>query len=451
MVHHNTKHSNTVKRNGALSGMSNDECFMISGNSSVFGTKENIASLTPINEVADLNLPFDVKDLVNIYCGYNVVFYVTKTDIYSKLYTYEGGMHERTGELQKIVMPNGIDLSPSLYIKKISSGSDHTMILLCDGTLICYGLNGDGQLGIDTKEPIIPFPRIVNPEIFSKKKIMDVVCGYYHTIVLTEDRHVYVAGRNCNFQIGINTYDSDDSGPIKKQRIFTRIDIPTVKSNEKIIKIVSSSHNSCVLTDAGILYGTGYNMFDTLGSTGSTMFTPIEPFHTNEQYVKDVWCTTLVSFVKLDNDDIYTCGKHEYVELFTAPVEPVSKYTKNDYLSGKNIDKLCGLYTLSAVDENNENLYMAGENSYKQIVDSDKSIIINYKNEKISKILKMKSYSSVNIQGGFRICSMSLTRKNGYTKNLCNMYANLYSSIFSDYSDKGKKVAPFSDVLLKFD
>ena len=43
---------------------------------------------------------------------------------------------------------------------------------------------------------------------FKKKKILQVCCGYYHTLFVTEDNQVYATGRNFNGELGIgNTKD----------------------------------------------------------------------------------------------------------------------------------------------------------------------------------------------------------------------------------------------------
>lgn len=452
MVSDCRKYSEIIKKNNLISDISPEKRFFVSGKAAVFGLKDNIASLTPINEVPDLILPFDIKDLVDIYCGYNVVYFITSTDIYSSCISDVVNSGRITKDLpnisfcsqnkfffDKVILPNSISLSPSVHIKKIATGTDHTMVLLSNGILMCFGANLYGQLGIGNNKNVVDLPIIVDPVLFNGKKIIDVSCGYYHTIVLSEDRIAYSTGRNNSFQIGApNNNSNDNDKNINCLRSFTKINVVFSTNDETIVKIITSSHNSCILTDKGILYGTGGNEFTTLGSNIYNTFTPIEPFYSLQNYVKDMWCTTLCSFVKLNNDDVYMSGRDHDGSLFNEPISNISEYTKNKYLSCKNIQNMRGLYSILAIDENYENLYMSGNNACKQIVDKNNHLYVNYKNEKISKIIKMNSHLNINIQGGFRICSLSLTKKNGFTKNMCELYSNLFSSIFGDknmYSD----------------
>lgn len=438
MVHHSKLYSERIKRDNMISYIPPGERFMISGKGEIFGLEKNIASLTPISDVKNLVLPFDINDIVDIYCGYHIVYFITKYDIYSTCdHTVKNSGRilniNSIHSFDKITLPNGIHISPSVSIKKISTGDDHTMILLNNGILICFGLNADGQLGIGRSDEMIALPTLVDPSLFGGKKIIDVSCGYYHTIVLTEDRAIYTAGRNKGFQTGVirNRSNINDEENFKSVNSFTKINT-NISDNEIVVKIMASSHNSSILTNRGILYGLGRNTFHTFGTQTYTIFTPIEPFYSLGNYVIDIWCTTLGSFVKLNNGDIYMAGQDDQGSLFNIPASDIMSYTKNNFLSGKNIGAIHGLYTILAIDENKENLYMSGNNDRRQIKNINCHIVTNYKNEKISKIIKMKSYLNVNIRGGFRTCSVSMTKKDGYTKNLCELYSNLYSCVFDD-------------------
>jgi alpha-tubulin suppressor-like RCC1 family protein len=84
-------------------------------------------------------------------------------------------------------------------VSRIACSNKHSIIVTNTGTVYAWGENDFGQLGYQTtkKGSGIVFeakPRMV--EILSKKFVIDAACGNNHTVVLTNDRDVYVWGSN---------------------------------------------------------------------------------------------------------------------------------------------------------------------------------------------------------------------------------------------------------------
>lgn len=77
--------------------------------------------------------------------------------------------------------------------KRVSLGQNHSCIVSESGNLYTYGSNKHGQLGHGDKNDVKE-PKIV--DYFEKKniKVKEALSGEHHTIVLTEDGHVYTFG-----------------------------------------------------------------------------------------------------------------------------------------------------------------------------------------------------------------------------------------------------------------
>lgn len=442
-----------IEKNNNLKNVPMKDRFFVSGKGYAFGLDTNINALTSISELKNIQFPFNLDDLVDIYCGYNVIYYITKYEIYSSIARsddvqnsgrdisnkiYSGLHNQKRIKDEKFI--DKIHLSknftPSYYIKKISTGEGHTFILMSDNTLFCFGFNSNGQLGISSINKHIIYPTIVDPENYENEKIIDVVCGYYHSIILTESRNIYVSGRNNGNQIGGGSRIS-----IYK---FEKVNLSSIlKYDETVTKINSSSHNSCFITNKGVVYGVGNTAFFTLGENNYDRFKPVNPFYDENRYVKNIWCSSVGSFIQLDDDIVYTAGQNKDLALFSdLPQEyDFTLYTKNTFLSGKKIADIKGFYTPIAIDENKENIYMSGNNACGQISSSVNTYIPNYKNNQISELAKRYSHLDIHIESGFRVCSIVLRKKDGYTRDLCFLYINLHAMVF------GNKIC-FSDVSL---
>jgi alpha-tubulin suppressor-like RCC1 family protein len=77
---------------------------------------------------------------------------------------------------------------------KISVGGDHSLVLCADGTLIGFGWNGEGQLGLgDVTDRLLPTP-IPLPDL-GGSRVVDVVAGpYVNSFLLLDNGKVLGCG-----------------------------------------------------------------------------------------------------------------------------------------------------------------------------------------------------------------------------------------------------------------
>lgn len=112
----------------------------------------------------------------------------------------------------------------------------------------------------------------------SSVKVMQVVCGQYHSMALTADGKVYTWGWGIHGQLGHSSCNNE---------VYPR----KLNFNKRIKQITAGHAHSLILTDEGELYGFGSNAFGQLESSHedsnkytkpirihirSDLFTPIE-------------------------------------------------------------------------------------------------------------------------------------------------------------------------------
>ena len=97
----------------------------------------------------------------------------------------------------------------SLYKKKVcttSCGLHHSLFLMQDGTVFSCGFNDNGQLGLKDNKPRYCYSHRNTPTKITDielKFIKGVSCGYYHSMLVTDQGEVYAFGRNDKGQLGL--------------------------------------------------------------------------------------------------------------------------------------------------------------------------------------------------------------------------------------------------------
>ena len=132
-----------------------------------------------------------------------------------------------------ICSPKAVKFQEPVDVTKISCGGYHTVFLTNEGQVFVCGNNSQGQLGIKSKKNYC-FPKKVNG--FSKKYIIDVVCGKNHTILLADPCDIYVTGYNKFGQLGL--------GDNKTRTTFTLLNSLAGKN---IKNIFAGGHHSWFL------------------------------------------------------------------------------------------------------------------------------------------------------------------------------------------------------------
>uniref|UniRef100_A0A452RZQ1 Probable E3 ubiquitin-protein ligase HERC4 n=1 Tax=Ursus americanus TaxID=9643 RepID=A0A452RZQ1_URSAM len=138
-------------------------------------------------------------------------------------------------------------------IVAVSCGEAHTLALNDKGQVYAWGLDSDGQLGLLGSEECIRVPR--NIKSLSDIQIVQVACGYYHSLALSKGNEVFCWGQNKYGQLGLGIDCKKQASP---QLIKSLLGIP-------FTQVAAGGAHSFVLTLSGAIFGWGRNKFGQLG------------------------------------------------------------------------------------------------------------------------------------------------------------------------------------------
>ncbi|KAG8071013.1 hypothetical protein GUJ93_ZPchr0006g45541 [Zizania palustris] len=138
------------------------------------------------------------EKMVLVACGWRHTMTVSAS---GSLYTYGWSKYGQLGhgDFEDHLVPHNLEALKHVAISQISGGWRHTMALAADGKLYGWGWNKFGQVGVadnvDHCSPVqVRFP--------NEQKVVQVACGWRHTVALTETKNVFSWGRGTSGQLG---------------------------------------------------------------------------------------------------------------------------------------------------------------------------------------------------------------------------------------------------------
>ncbi|KAJ4795236.1 Regulator of chromosome condensation (RCC1) family protein [Rhynchospora pubera] len=133
-----------------------------------------------------------------VACGWRHTICVSYT---GQLYTYGWSKYGQLGhgDYEDHLTPHKLEVLNDYNISQISGGWRHTMALTSNGILYGWGWNKFGQVGVgDNSDHCSP----VQVKFPNEQRIVQVACGWRHTIALTETKNVFSWGRGTSGQLG---------------------------------------------------------------------------------------------------------------------------------------------------------------------------------------------------------------------------------------------------------
>ncbi|NWI99682.1 HERC4 ligase, partial [Crypturellus undulatus] len=149
--------------------------------------------------------------------------------------------------------PEHVGALDAQNIVAVSCGEAHTLALNDKGQVYAWGLATDGQLGLPGTEECVRVPR--NIKSLSEIQIVQVACGYYHSLALSKGSEVFSWGQNKYGQLGLGYEYKKQTSP---HVIKSLLGIP-------FAQIAAGGAHSFVLTLSGAIFGWGRNKFGQLG------------------------------------------------------------------------------------------------------------------------------------------------------------------------------------------
>jgi alpha-tubulin suppressor-like RCC1 family protein/uncharacterized protein YjbI with pentapeptide repeats len=152
------------------------------------------------------------------------------------------------------LMPLPEGKSPKVH----ACGSDHTIVLMTDGTLYGTGHNAQGQLGVGDTTNRSTLTQISIP---AGKVIKSIACGRLYTNVLMTDGTVYGTGSTP----GVITYFYSHGGQgFGNKSTLTALEFPDGPARN-VKKIACGGEHTVFITNNGSLFGVGDNSSRQLG------------------------------------------------------------------------------------------------------------------------------------------------------------------------------------------
>ncbi|WP_421626024.1 RCC1 domain-containing protein, alpha-tubulin suppressor (plasmid) [Clostridioides difficile] len=225
-------------------------------------------------------------------------------------------------------------------IKDIAIGSEHTVILKKDGTLLGVGQNSNGALGLGGD--------ITVATTFTKLPIEDVVkvvVGSGLTIALKSNGELYFTGYN-----GSQQFDN-----LENTNTFIKLSITDVKD------IDCGDGFTFILKTNGELYSCGSNSYGQLGlgdNTNRNTFTKV-----NIDNVKEISCGRYNSFIIKNDDSLYGCGYNTEGQLGLGDITNRNVFTN----MALNVKKVVYGINSTIILKNDDSLYGCGRNTYGQL------------------------------------------------------------------------------------
>src|SRR4029077_369881 len=113
-------------------------------------------------------------------------------------------------------------------VTQVVTGQDDACARIRDGTAVCWGGNGSGQLGDGTKNQRLTPVQVKNPAGSGPLTgVVSLTTGYSHTCALLTDRTVDCWGDNGYYQLGNGT-NTQSSLPVKVKNGAGTAALPTV-------------------------------------------------------------------------------------------------------------------------------------------------------------------------------------------------------------------------------
>jgi alpha-tubulin suppressor-like RCC1 family protein len=139
-------------------------------------------------------------------------------------------------------------------VASISTGGYHSCALMTDGTMKCWGMNSNGQLGDGTIEN-----RSIPVDVVGSNGISGISAGGFHTCALTNAGGILCWGQNRHGQLGDGT-TKDRYTPANV------IGLPGVV----LVVDASPGGHTCAIIAGGEVLCWGFNRFDQVGDGTTT-------------------------------------------------------------------------------------------------------------------------------------------------------------------------------------
>ena len=193
----------------------------------------------------------------------------------------------------------------------ISTGNNHTVVLLNTGEVMTVGNNSDGQLGDGTntsKSKLVSMDASGN---YDKTNAVAISTGIKHTVVLLNTGEVMTVGNNQFGQLGDGT-----SGTGTNKTQLVSMDASGNYDTTNAVAISCGYYHTVVLLNTGEVMTIGNNYDGQLGDGTTTNKTQLVSMDASGNYDKTnavaISCGSFHTVVLLNTGEVMTVGNNYY-------------------------------------------------------------------------------------------------------------------------------------------
>lgn len=266
--------------------------------------------------------------------------------------TFEYKNMKRKGQLPKILIGLVLALMICTWIpaQRISAGSNHSLFICADSTVMAWGSNSSRQLGngttVDCKTPT---------DVIGLSDVIAVAAGENHSIALKSDGTVWAWGANDLGQLGIG-----GTGP---EPGIVQV---TVLTN--VVAIATRSNHSLALRSDSTVWAWGANNSGQIGNGSTTMqHTPIQvlgrvvAIATGENH----------SLAVLSDSSVMAWGRNDKGQLGTGNTTDAYSPVQSAIITG--VRSVAGGASHSMALKGNGEVWTWGDNAFGQLGDGTNS------------------------------------------------------------------------------
>ncbi len=249
----------------------------------------------------------------------------------------------------------------------VAAGADHSLAILCDGSIVAWGSNNSGQLGDGTHRQSL-FPVLVQGFPVGARAF-SIAAGDMHSLAVLEDGSVWAWGENSDGQLGINS----------NSEALTAVQVHGISNNGFLIKAfevaAGGSHSLVLMQDSTICaFGSNNKGQTGNGVSGNMETTPIMVLDNTT----NAPLTNVInieggydhSIAVLSNGIVKTWGSNSNGQLGDGTT---TDHTKAISVSGITTAKTAAAgFAFSAVVLGDSTVWTWGINSYGQLGDNTK-------------------------------------------------------------------------------
>ncbi|VVC31316.1 Hypothetical protein CINCED_3A018116 [Cinara cedri] len=242
-----------------------------------------------------------INNIKSVACGKNHTLAVTEDGKIYACGSNDFGQLGHCGPRTKLQQITSVD---ALVMTSIACGEAHSMALNEWGQLYTWGSDSCHQLGLEIEEGIQYKPKIVKS--LASMLVVQISCGYKHSMALTNHGELYTWGSNEFGQLG-----HGNKNPIaaKPTLVKSLVGLP-------ISFIACGGYHSFVVSKSGAVFGWGKNDFGQLGLNNQiNILLPTQLKTLRTVKVKYITGGEDFSVFLTYDGGVFTCGAGMYGQL----------------------------------------------------------------------------------------------------------------------------------------